>query len=911
MLALTWLGGLLRRRLGRLLGAATGIAVAVALLASIGSFLSASKATMTARAARSVTVAWQVELQPGADLATVQPAVAAFRGVTHALPVLFAKTTGFTAVTSGPPAGATSASTTPTSQATSRTTSQTTTQTTGPGSVLGLPDDYRTIFADQIRPLVGAETGVLLTQQTATNLHAGPGDRITIGRAGLPDATVVVAGVVDLPGADSLFQKVGAPSASQPKAPPDNVLLLPSTVWHATFDELASSRPELVATQIHTTYQRPLPADPSAAYFRVLGDAHNLELTLTGGGLVGNNLAAKLGSARSDSLYAQVLFLFLGLPGAVLAGILTTTVAASGADRRRRDQALLRARGATTTDLVRLGLAEAGVVSALGGIVGLAGAFVIGRAAFGSTSFGATPLAAVGWIVASVAAGALVAALAIARPAWADARGMTVAAGRRVVGRVQDPRWLRWGLDLVALAASLAVFWMTSRNGFKLVLAVEGVPTISVNYWAFAGPALLWLATGLVTWRIANLVLRRGRRPLARLVQPLAGGLGDTVAASMGRQRRLLARGVMLVALTAAFAASTSVFNATYRQQAEVDAVLSNGADVTVVEPPAVTVDPAQAKALAAVPGVVGVTALQHRFAYVGNDLQDLYGIDPATIVDATKLQDAYFQGGTARQLMSRLAARADAALVSLETARDYQLKTGDAIRLRLQDGRTKQYTEVPFTYVGIVKKFPSAPSDSFIVANASYVAARTGSATVGSFLIDTNHGNTTAVAKRVQALVGTTATVNDIAGKRRKIGASLTSVELAGLTRVELGFALVLAAAATGLVLWLGLHERRRTFAIAAALGANRRQLASFVWTEAAFVAAGGLALGAVGGWAITHMIVKVLTGVFDPPPTNLAVPWAYLALVLVASLVAVVVAARRAVTDARHPAIELLRDL
>ena len=222
MLTVTWLDGLVRRRRGRLLGAATGIAVAVALLASIGSFLSASKATMTTRAARSVTVAWQVELQPGADLATVQPAVAAFRGVTHALPVLFAKTTGFTAVTSGPPAGATSAPTTPT------------TQTTGPGSVLGLPEDYRTVFADQIRPLVGADTGVLLTQQTATNLHAGPGDRITIGRAGLSDATVVVAGVVDLPGADSLFQKVGAPSASQPKAPPDNVLLLPATVWHAT-----------------------------------------------------------------------------------------------------------------------------------------------------------------------------------------------------------------------------------------------------------------------------------------------------------------------------------------------------------------------------------------------------------------------------------------------------------------------------------------------------------------------------------------------------------------------------------------------------------------------------------------------------------------------------------------------------
>ena len=887
MLGLTWVVGLLRRRRGRLVGTTVGVAVAVALLGSIGAFLSASKATMTTRAARSVSVAWQVEVQPGADANAVATAVAAFPALTSTVPVQFAKTTGFSAVTAQ------------------------TTQTTGPGVVLGLPDDYRTAFPDQIRSLVGALDGVLLTQQTATNLRAGPGDTITIGREGLGDATVTVAGIVDLPGADSLFQRVGALPASQPKAPPDNVLVVPTGVWRQLFDPLVAARPDLTVTQIHAAYGRALPADPSAAYFKVLGDAHNLELTITGTGIVGNNLAAKLGAARADSLYAQILFLFLGLPGAVLAGVLTTTVAASGADRRRRDQALLRTRGASTRQLVRLAVAEAVLVGACGAVLGLAAALIIGRLAFGAVNFGATTATAAGWIAGAAAVGLLVALGAIALPAWRDGRDATVVASRRAVGRAGEPRWLRWRLDLCALAASLAAFWFTSRNGFKLVLAVEGIPTISVDYWAFAGPALLWIAVGLLTWRTANVVLRRGRRPLGRLTRPFAGSLSDTIAASMGRQRRLLARGLTLIALTAAFAASTAVFNATYQQQAEVDAVLSNGADVTVVEPPSVTVHPDQAAALAAIAGVRRVTALQHRFAYVGNDLQDLYGIDPSTIVDATRLQDAYFQGGSARQLMARLAARPDAALVSAETARDFQLALGDTIRLRLQDGRTKGYTDVSFTYTGIVKKFPSAPSDSFVLANAAYVAEHTGTDTIGAFLIDTDHGDTTAVARRVQAAVGTTAQVNDIASKRRKIGSSLTAVELAGLTRVELGFALVLAAAATGLVLWLGLNERRRTFAIATALGASRRQLAGFVWSEAVFVTVGGLLLGAAGAWALTHMIVKVLTGVFDPPPTGLAIPWTYLAAVLGVATMAELLAAGAAVRTARRPALAVLRDL
>ena len=50
-------------------------------------------------------------------------------------------------------------------------------------------------------------------------------------------------------------------------------------------------------------------------------------------------------------------------------------------------------------------------------------------------------------------------------------------------------------------------------------------------------------------------------------------------------------------------------------------------------------------------------------------------------------------------------------------------------------------------------------------------------------------------------------------------------------------------------------------------------------MWSESAFVTAGGLALGAVIAAAISDMLVKVLTGVFDPPPDALSVPWGYLA--------------------------------
>jgi putative ABC transport system permease protein len=260
---------------------------------------------------------------------------------------------------------------------------------------------------------------------------------------------------------------------------------------------------------------------------------------------------------------------------------------------------------------------------------------------------------------------------------------------------------------------------------------------------------------------------------------------------------------------------------------------------------------------------------------------------------------------------MDRLGAQPDSLLVSAETVTDFQLHPGDRLTLRLQDGRTKQYTNVPFHYVGIATEFPTAPRDSFLVANADYVAKATGSDAVGAYLVDVAGARPSVVAGRVRDVVGTSAAVTDIETSRRVIGSSLTSVDLAGLTKVELGFALVLAAASTGLVLALGLAERRRSFAILAALGARSRQLGGFVWTEALYVAGGGLLLGAVGGWALAEMLVKVLTGVFDPPPAVLGIPWAYFAAVTAVAVGATALTAAGGVRASRDPSLTAIRDL
>jgi len=368
----------------------------------------------------------------------------------------------------------------------------------------------------------------------------------------------------------------------------------------------------------------------------------------------------------------------------------------------------------------------------------------------------------------------------------------------------------------------------------------------------------------------------------------------------------------MIMALTGSFAVSTAVFNSTFAAQSRVDAQLTNGADVTVTTAATAGLPSNLRGDAVGLPGVAAAEPMQHRFAYVGNDLQDLYGIDPAAIGRATPMSDAFFGGGHASQVLPLLGDRPDGVLVSDETVRDFQLQPGDLIRLQLQFANDHAYHVVPFHYVGIVREFPTAPTDSFLVANASYVAKATGSTAFQTLLIRTT-GSPPAVASRVRALVGPTsgATVRDVISQLRITRSGLTAIDLSGLTRLELAFAFILAAAASGLVLALGLAERQRTFAIASALGAKTRQLAALVWSAAVFVSAGGIVLGVLSGWGLSFVLVKILTGVFDPPPQHLFVPWAYLGLIGAVTIGAILLAAGGAIRATRRPAMQIVRDL
>src|SRR6185295_2703065 len=92
--------------------------------------------------------------------------------------------------------------------------------------------------------------------------------------------------------------------------------------------------------------------------------------------------------------------------------------------------------------------------------------------------------------------------------------------------------------------------------------------------------------------------------------------------ASAGRRGAAINRGLLVLGLLLAFGVSLGIFTATYDQQARVDAQLTLGADVVATAPPGAVARHDLVRRISRLHGTIGVSAVDHSYAYVGPDLQ-------------------------------------------------------------------------------------------------------------------------------------------------------------------------------------------------------------------------------------------------------------------------------------------------
>jgi putative ABC transport system permease protein len=841
------------------------LAAAVGLLAAMLLFVGHSLGTMTGSAARSVPLDWQGPVGSYRAASRVAAAVRRQPGVAEAAATATAPFAGIEHVSAAN--GAIRA---------------------GAGAILAVAPGYLAHIGT-FRFLRGTlrAGAVVLDQQLAATLQVQPGDAITLTpRAGARAVRLPVSGVALVSAPDRLFQPLNPLLGPASAQPPANIAILPLRTFAAKVAPVLSAIGSslgvsavpgaLAGTQWQVQAQvarGALGGSPARALQQATQLRNRVERMLPGQVVFVDNLADSLSSAAGDALYAETLYIMLAVPGALAALGLAYLAALGTAERDRRNLALLRARGARRRDLVWLAALESLLLALVAGPLATGIALAALHLAGARNGVGSGRLlATLGISVALAAGGAAAARLAAGLIAFRTSIGE----GRRSVRRNTQPLWQRLYLDLLALAVAGLVYWLTVRTGFSAVVNPDSNPTLSLSVYMFLAPALLWLGTTLLLVR-----LRGGA--VAWLARRLSGGRPTTssgfLLASAGRRGVAINRGLLVLGLLLAFGVNLGLFTATYDQQARIDAQLTLGADVVATAPPGAVAHAALVRRIARLRGAAAVGAVDHSYAYVGPDLQDTFGVDPATLARVTSLRDSYFLGGSAGQMLERLRTRRDGILVSKETITDYSLQLGDLLRLRVLDHRSGRFRIAAFHVVGIVQEFPAAPKDSFMVANLDYLRAVTHDEGPNVILVRAS-GDPDALARRIAAATGRFGTtVKNIREQTAQTVTSITTVDLRGISRIEEVFLLVLAAAAMALFVAVALADRRQELATMIALGASPRRAAGFLWSEAVLVLAAALALAALLGWLLAEMLVAMLRHVFDPPPDHLAAPWTFLA--------------------------------
>ncbi|MEP7360540.1 MAG: ABC transporter permease [Chloroflexota bacterium] len=856
---------LVLRDLKRTAAIGLGIALGAALLTSVVMFGTASGSTVTRRALAGVPVDAQVLLAPVADPQAAAATVASDPAVATILPFELVAFDTAAAAKSG-----------------------TATQTSA--GVLIAADQAYTTTTGLFPVIQGALSPGLIavSRDLATNLGVVPGDGIAFTLPGGGTTNLVIGGIIDTAGADLVLGPTDAAHRAAGTNPPTNVALTD----RATLDAVAALVPSdavpapppgqqaqpgspvvnadpAVRRELHVRYDHAqLPGDPTAAQQWLDGVRHRIEIQGAGAFSVVDDAAAALEPVASDLLWGQVLFVFLALPGVLLALAISRLAADATGEATRRHIALLRARGASRRQIARVMLESAAAVSLTAAVVGSVGGAVVAWLLFGPTFAGidalSTALVAVSLSVLLVT---VLATIVAALPLREQIRG-ELAVERQEIKRSATPFWQRYYLDLMALGAAAVVFVLTGGTGIHPVFNAEGNPTVTLALTSFLAPLLLWVGATLLLLRIASALLARSGGA-AGVLRRLLGPGGELAARSLQARAPAAARTVVLLALTTSFATSLLVFNATYQQQQRIDAELTLGADLKltpVATADATTVETVQGS------GVLAATPFVDRIVYVGTEAQDLLAIDPATLPQAAPLADTFFDGATADQAMQALAAQPDAILVSSETAHDYSIVPGDMLRIRVPDAQGNLVT-VTFHMAGIALEFPTAPKDAFLVANQSYVASETGNNTI-SYVLARAAGEVSAASHVLSARLGAGWQVTDLDTTSARLVNAVTSVDLAVLITLDLVFAVLIGALGSALFLLAELSARRRELATMEAIGAQPAQVRNAIAGEVAVMGVTGVLIGLIVGGLLGFTLLQTLAGLFDPPAQLPALP-------------------------------------
>ncbi len=726
----------------------------------------------------------------------------------------------------------------------------------------------------------------VLSVEAARALRVGAGGRIRLGLPGGRSLSLPVGGVADLSRATALFASRQTRELEDFVYVPDAVVLDPGTFERAVVPAfraasaagggIARTAP-LLELDVRIDRSR-LRAEPGTALGQTRTIARAVRRIAPRQDYLIDNVSNTLQVARDDAAVAKRMFVFLGLPGALLAAFLAAYAGGILAAAQRREQASLRLRGAHRGHLLRLlacrTLVLAGTGSSLGtGIGFLSVLVVLGSSAFLEASAG--QLAASAAIAAAV--GIAVTALALYVPGHRSL-SREIAAERGELALGPAPAWRRLRLDIALLvAAGIGEAVAFGTGAFDAPPgSVYAGRAVSLPSHLLLAPIAVWVGGLLVCVRLFQAAASRVPVPASPRYGPSVRG---TLARTLRRRSWSLGGGVVAVGLVVALGTSLAFFAGTFDGAKAADARFVVGADIRVT-PSVLSTRPhpsSYARRLA-VPGVSVATPVVFRLENAvltgpfDQERADLAAIDPAGFARVAPLSDSFFVGGTAAAAIAALERDRRGALVEAAAADNLRIEPGSRVKVLFARG-TRRQTLVTLRVVGLFTRFPGFPRGVSVVSNLAYYEAATGIRKADFFLLAAGGRGHAALTRAVAAIRTGPGRRDRLVVDTREAAldkdqSSLTALNVHGLLDLDSFYTLLMAAAGIAIFVFGTMLQRRREYVTLHARGMRIREIRALVLGEAALVGLCGILAGLAVGSGMGFLLVHVLRPLFVLPP-------------------------------------------
>ena len=727
---------------------------------------------------------------------------------------------------------------------------------------------------------------VLVSVEAATELG------LTVGapaKLALPDGSSIeisVSGIVDLTLARSLYtSRRGADFESFLYVP--NAIVMDTATFSATilpaYARAVTTRGERVKAppirEIDIGIARDLlDAEPAVALIETRAIAEKITAIAGGQDFLLDNISNTLAVAREDANVAKRMFAVLGLPGAMLAAMLSAYAGIVLGAAQRRERATLRIRGASRRHLLTMLALRVSAITAVGALIGVAIGYLSASTVLGQDTLSR---AASGRLMVSGLFGAAVGLLATGSALYLTGRRSIDAEINQDRAHLwsRTPVWRRFGLDILALiGVAIITVVVVARSGFA------GTPgsvyigqAVHLSLWLLILPIGVWVAGCLFGGRLFALLLER--LPLgskATLDRPFA----LLFQRSIKRRSWAMADVAVILGLIVALGTSLAVFTASYDAAKAADARYTLGSDIKVTPSPTHATD-VGVNDFAAVPegqirqiapvvyGVQNIVLRSKRTTEVAN----LAAVVPAEFAKVAPLSDADFSTGSVAKAMDLIEQNPEGVLLSHNIADFIKVKIGDKIFVLL--GRnTPEQVEVPSTVLGLFERLPGFPEGADALMNVRQHAAMVPSSKPGFMLAALQDGSDLSVRRTVATLQHDPATMGTLQIESRlttlaKDQSSLAALNISGLLKIDTTFVLAMGTVTVAIFVFGLLLQRRREYVTLKALGMRSAQIRAIIAAEAGSAVLAGCVIGLPVGLGMAYYFINVLRPLFvlDPP--------------------------------------------